>query len=412
MTSRTYTPRQGCRVYWRGLPAQRDTSLKSLALTIVVFTFSRLVVNFTRRFPYPFIPAIAEQLGTSVGSVQTALALSWGVGLASPIFGTLSERYGRKPVMLAGLLFMAVISLLGAVVPQFWMFAAVAIGYGIGKMIFDPALQAYIGERIPYHNRAKVWGAIEFSWAGSLFIAAPLTGFLLARSGLGWVFVTLAGLMLVSAFLIWRFIPRTDPTQRTARLLGPIGLLRQVRGQPRVLAALGFTFCIAAGQEIFFINYGLWMEASFDLVLTALGIATITIGIAEAVGEVVVALGGDRLGKRNLALYGAVLAGIGFLIVPTLTQSLGVALTGMFVVFVLVEASIVASITLFTELLPEARAVVMSTNISASASGRLLGALVGSRVLALTDNFVLVGAITMIIVLVGCAFMWRVSDIS
>jgi predicted MFS family arabinose efflux permease len=145
--------------------------------------------------------------------------------------------------------------------------------------------------------------------------------------------------------------------------------------------------------------------------LTALGIATITIGIAEGIGELVVALGGDRLGKRNLALYGALLAGIGFLIVPTLTQSLGVALTGIFVVFVLIEASIVASITLFTELLPEARAVMMSANISASASGRLLGALVGGVVLNLTDSFVVVGAVTMVIVLVGCAFMWRVRGI-
>src|SRR5690606_19115646 len=101
-------------------------------------------------------------------------------------------------------------------------------------------------------------------------------------SGLGWVFVTLAVLMTASAVLIWRYIPRTNPTLRTARLLGPLEALRQVREHPRVMAALGFTFCTIAGQEIFFINYGLWMEASFDLVLTTLGIATITIGIAEA----------------------------------------------------------------------------------------------------------------------------------
>lgn len=390
---------------------KKAASLKSLALTIVVFTFSRLVANFTRRFAYPFIPAIAAQLGTSVVSVQTVLALSWGVGLASPIFGTLSERYGRKPVMLAALLFMAAISVLGAVWTQFWMFAVVMIGYGIGKIIFDPALQAYIGERIPYHSRARVWGAIELSWAGALFVAAPLTGFLLARSGLGWVFVTLAVLMTASAVLIWRYIPRTNPTLRTARLLGPLEALRQVREHPRVMAALGFTFCTIAGQEIFFINYGLWMEASFDLVLTTLGIATITIGIAEAVGELVVTVGGDSLGKRNLALYGAILAGVGYLVVPMLTQSLGVALTGMFVLFVLIEASIVASITLFTELLPEARAVMMSANISAMSFGRLFGALVGGSVLSLTNSFVVVGAVTMVIVLVGCAFMLRVRGI-
>ncbi|MBZ0301060.1 MAG: MFS transporter, partial [Anaerolineae bacterium] len=165
--------------------------MKQFPRTVLALTAARTVVNMTRRFAYPFIPAIAERVRVPVASVQSALALSWGVGLFSPAFGVLSERFGRKPVMLGALGLMAAASLLGALVPQFWAFALVVIAFGVSKMIFDPALQAYIGDRVPFAKRARAWGAIELSWSVSLFVAAPLTGFLLEHTGLQPVFAVL-----------------------------------------------------------------------------------------------------------------------------------------------------------------------------------------------------------------------------
>ena len=213
--------------------------MKSFLPVIIAFILSRITVNFTRRFAYPFVPAIADQLGTSVGDVQTVLALAWGVGVASPVFGALSERFGRKPVMLGVLLVLAAISLLGTVLPAFWVFAVVMIGYGIGKMIFDPAMQAFIGERIPYERRAMAWGAIEVSWAGALFVAAPLTGFLLARNSLHLVYFSLFLMMAASAVLIWRVIPGAAPGKRHPAFNNPLTLLRQVRQQPACVGGAG-----------------------------------------------------------------------------------------------------------------------------------------------------------------------------
>ena len=153
------------------------------------------------------------------------------------------------------------------------------------------------------------------------------------------------------------------------------------------------------------------MEQSFDLLLTALGAVTLVIGVAELVGELVVSLVGDRLGKRNLALYGALLSGVGFAVIPHLNHSLPLAMIGMFVLFVLIEVAIVASITLFTEIMPESRAVMMSSNISAGSMGRLVGALLGGGLLALTNDFALVGVVALVIVALGSSLMWRIRDI-
>jgi MFS transporter, DHA1 family, inner membrane transport protein len=382
--------------------------LNNIPILILVFGAGRLVINMTRRFAYPFIPAIAQRLAAPVSSVQTALAISWGVGVLSPLFGGLSERYGRKRVMLGALALLTLASLVGALLLHIWVFAFVVIAYGVSKMIFDPALQAYIGDQVPFGQRARVWGAIELSWSLSLFVAAPLTGFLLSEASLQAVFLALGALMLLSLGLIWRFIPADEPRSTTQRTVVLPPFARLFREKPQVLAALGYTLCLIAGQEIFFINYALWMEASFDLVLAALGLVTVVIGIAEAVGELVVSGLGDRVGTQRLALWGSLFTAIGFLVLPLTSHSLPLALVGMFGLFVLIEVAIVASITLFTELLPEARSVMMSANIGAASLGRLFGALVGGSLYALTGNFVLIGAVTMGIVLAGSGLMWRV----
>lgn len=366
----------------------------------------------TRRFAYPFIPAIAQRLGTSVASVQTALALSWGVGIFSPAFGALSERFGRKPVMLGALAAMALVSLLGILFPQFWAFAFVVVAYGICKMIFDPALQAYVGDRVPFAQRARAWGAIELSWSGSLFAIAPLTGFLLERGGLQPVFTVLFVALCIGLALIWFMIPDGSAPAKSHEPAAPRPpILRTLRERPVILAALAYAFCMIVGQEIFFITYALWMQSSFNLALGTLGVATIVLGAAEAGGEIVVSAAGDRFGMHNMALYGALLAGVGFAIIPHLNQNIGIALVGMFILFVLVEMAIVASIGLFTEVLPDARSVMMSANVSAMSIGRLVGVLVGGGLYELTGSFPLIGLVTMAIVLIGCGFMWRLRRI-
>lgn len=384
--------------------------MKNFLPVILALTTARLVINMTRRFAYPFIPAIAQRLSVPVASVQTALAISWGVGIFSPVFGTLSERFGRKPVMLGALALMALVSLLGIAFPQFWVFAFVVVAFGICKMIFDPALQAYVGDRVPFAQRARAWGAIELSWSGSLFAIAPLTGVLLERGGLQPVFAVLFVALCIGLALIWRVIPDGGPPPKAA-VNEPAApprppILRTLRERPAVFAALAYAFCMIVGQEIFFINYALWMQASFDLALGALGVATIVLGLAEAGGEIVVSAAGDRIGMHNMALYGALAAGVGFAVIPNLNQDIGIALVGMFVLFVLVEMAIVASIGLFTEVLPDARSVMMSANVSAMSIGRLVGVLVGGGLYELTGSFSLIGVVTMVIVLVGCAFMW------
>lgn len=394
---------------------QTQTDEKQLTSSVITLTLTRLVVNMTRRFGYPFAGAIASELSVPLLNVQNVLSLQVGLGVTSPLFGGLSERYGRKRVMLTLTLLMAAAAISGALLPSFGVFVVVMLTFGFAKMIIDPTVLAYIGDRVPYHRRGLVIAATELGWAGALLVAAPLVGFLLEYASLQAVFVVFALMLSGIAVLLWLRIPDDTPlhpvvsasTSDTApkRGFSVQALLNIGRKYPAALITLAFPFCISTANEIFFINYGIFMEVSFGLALAALGVVTIVVSAAEIGGEVSVMGLADRFGKRRIAIIGTLVSSFAYLVLPHLSFSLPLALVGIFVMFLFVEIGIVAALPIFTEMLPQQRSVMMSGVIGMASLGRLVGGASGSFLYALSDSFALIGLVACVIGLVAALVM-------
>lgn len=364
--------------------------------SIFAIVLARLAINVTRRFPYPFVSPIGEAFGVAAVDIQNVIGLTNGAGLLSPLFGVVSERYGKKTVMIGALLMMTGLSALGAIFADYGVFVLVMFGLVVGKIIYDPTFQAYIGDLIHFSRRARVMGIAELSWALSLVIAAPVAGFLLEVSTLQAIFVFLAVLLGTSAFVFWLLVEPVGgkASQRQSRLLSPLAAMRVVSAHPPAVFALFFTICLTASHEIFYINYGLWMEDSFGLILTALGAVTIVIAVAEVIGEFIVITLADRFGAKRTSMCGMLGAAICFLIIPNLSFSLPVAMFGIFVMFICVETAIVSALPLFSELLPDSRAIMMSANVGAHSLGRMAGAALGAIIYSFSaGNFLLIGLV-------------------
>jgi len=388
---------------------------RKLILSIAAIIFGRLVINITKRFPYPFVSAIATNFGVTAASIQNVIALNNATGLLSPVFGTMSERYGRKPIMLAMLAMMTIMSFLGAIFADYGVFVIVLFAFGIGKIIYDPTFQAYLGDVIPFHRRARIMGTAELSWAFSLIIAAPVVGFLLDASNLQVVFLFLGICLALGTIGIAIFVEsdgKSKDERKSIKVINPITAFQVIRKHPAAVYALIFAICLTISHEMFFINYGLWMESSFDLVLTALGTVTVVIAIAEIIGEFIVITIADRVGTKLTSMLGMLVAAISFAIIPSLTFSLPVALFGIFIMFIGIETAIVASLPLFTEILPDARAIMMSANMGAHALGRVIGAFIGGFIYATTDgNFVIVGLFAGVMGIIAFFVMWRLIPV-
>ncbi len=375
---------------------------------LATLTFARLIIQMTRRFPYPFLPEISRQLSVPLDSVQNVMAVNAGVGVGSPLLGPIGERYGRKRVMMGTLVLMAFTSVLGALAPQFALFAGVMIAFGVVKMVFDPAISAYIADRVPYERRGTAIGVTELSWAGSLLVAAPLAGFLLGASGLQSVFLMLVVASLLALGAVYRYLPADHPSGGDIpRSITPAATWRALRSDPVAFRALAYALLLVTANEIFFINYSAYMEATFGLALTALGTVTIVVAVAEVCGEFAVIGLADRFGKRRVALIGVGLSSLGYIILPLFSFSLPLTLVIVFIIFLMLESAIVASLPMFTEILPNARAIMMSSYVGAESFGRLVGAALGGWLFVTLGNFETTSAIATAIALCSWFLLWR-----
>lgn len=367
-------------------PLRKDSSAarpvaRGLPLQIGAATLARLIINTSKRFPYPFASALSRGLGVPLTGVTYLIAINQATGILSPVFGPLGDRWGYRLMMLAGLSMLAVGMLAGGLLPVYGMILLALFLVGLGKSLFDPALQSYIGERVPYQRRGLAIGVVEFSWAGSSLVGIPLVGLLIA--GFGWrsPFLVLGGLGLLGVVMLGYLIPRDD--RRSSGITNTIGFReawRRLSRERAALGALGFSLLIAAANDNLFVIYGVWLESSFGLSVLALGAATMTIGLAELLGEGLTAFVADRLGLKRALFTGLVLAASSYILLPFVGRTLSLALAGLFVTFLTFEFTVVTGISLFTEILPGARATMMSSNVAAMSVGRVIGALIGGSI--------------------------------
>jgi len=365
-----------------------------LALQIGAASLCRLLLNTARRFPYPFAPALSRGLDVPLAAVTSLIAVNQVTGLLSLVFGPLSDRWGYRTMLFAGLGFLSAGMLGGALFPWYAVVLAGLFLAGLGKSMYDSALQAYVGERVPFRRRGMVVGFMETVWAGSTLVGVPLVGLLISRFGWRAPFFVLGALALLGLGTLFLVIPgggdeRVEDGTRFSMLRAWKKLLHQKAG----LGMLGFAFFISIANDNFFVVYGAWMEQSFHLTVVALGMTTTIIGGAELLGETLTASLGDRIGLHRSMTIGLVLSTLSYLALPAVQDSLPGALGILFALFLFTEFAIVAALSVSTEVMPDARATMMSGYLAAASLGRVIGALMGGLVWTL-GGIAAVGAVS------------------
>ena len=144
--------------------------------------------------------------------------------------------------------------------------------------------------------------------------------------------------------------------------------------------ALAFIFLVSTANDALFVVYGAWLEDSFGLSIVALGLGTGTIGLAELLGETMTATLADRIGLKRSVMTGLTICIIFYMIMPIVSQTIPMAFASLFLIFVAFEFVVVTSVSMATELLPQARATMMATYMATAGLGRVAGALIGGPI--------------------------------
>ncbi|AOK19782.1 MFS transporter [Burkholderia cepacia] len=196
----------------------------------------------------PSLPAMADALHGTDAQLQLTLTLYMaGYALSMLVSGPLSDRYGRRPVLIGGLCVYVVASVACACSTGIAAIVAARIFQALGGCCGTVVGRVIVRERFPAAMQATMLGRISAGMALSPVIA-PLAGSVLAE-WLGWrgVFAWLAAGGLVAAAMVLRYLPETResdarPAPGTGLLRTYAGLLRERRFL-RYSLAISFAYC-------------------------------------------------------------------------------------------------------------------------------------------------------------------------
>jgi len=177
----------------------------------IILSFTLVVVTLGFGMVIPIFPFYIEKLGAS-GSQYGLLIALYAIMqfLFSPFWGGLSDRVGRKPVLLIGILGSGLTLLMFGLSSQLWMLYAARLLSGLLASATMPAALAYIGDSTSEAERGGGIGQLGAA-AGLGLILGPGLGGWLAEDSLSTPFFIAAALSLVAVLLIAAFLPESLP---------------------------------------------------------------------------------------------------------------------------------------------------------------------------------------------------------
>ncbi|MEA3057144.1 MAG: transporter, family, tetracycline resistance protein [Actinomycetota bacterium] len=260
----------------------------------------------------PILPLYAERFTedtTLVGLLVASFSLMQLV--FAPVLGRLSDRYGRKPVLVASLLGTAVGSLLMGVAGSLWLLFLGRIVDGVSGSSISVA-QAAVVDVAPAAQRARLLGLLSAAF-GVGFVAGPALGGLSALGGPKLPFLVAGTIAFVNALVALRRLPETNPAITGAREVVEDAEPAPSRTGLRQLVVLNLVWLSAfsAFEATFALlgerRFGL-TEASIAAVFVAIGV--FHVGVQTRFVQPMV----ERTGERGALRAGLVSLGLGLVV--------------------------------------------------------------------------------------------------
>lgn len=243
----------------------------------------------------------------------------------APLLGALSDRYGRRPVLILSAFGLGIDYMIMALAPNLsWLFVGRVIS-GITSASFTVSF-AYVADTVPGEKRAGAYGMIGSIW-GVGFIIGPLVGGLLAGLGPRFPFWGAASLSLASAVyglvVLPESLPRSLRHPLSLRRANPIGALSMIRGQKQLSGFLSVNFLNFLAFQVLPSVYVLYAEYRYNWGYALVGSALALVGACNIIVQgLLVRRFVSRFGERLTLLVGLFAGIAGFAMWGLATNSL------------------------------------------------------------------------------------------
>jgi len=342
---------------------------------ILLLSFSLVVVTLGFGMVIPVFPFFIEDLGGGGSELGLLVATSAFLEfIFGPIWGSISDRVGRKPVLLLGMIGNGLSLFLFGLSTQLWMlFAARALSGMLSSATTATAL-AYISDTTSEEDRGGGMGILGAAMALGIMLGPGLGGWLAGES-LSTPFFISAGLCLITFFLILILLPESLPSEaRRATglntvnprelwhaLFSPIGVL--------LFMVTFFSFGLTNFEAIF----GLYALEKFGYGPERVGTILMVVAIVSTIGKALLTGPTTKKWGEVKVIRGSLIAGsVGFIVLllantyPTILLS-----TGFFILSKTLLRP--AALALISKRAPQGKGAMMGLSNSFISLGRILG---------------------------------------
>ena len=358
---------------------------------LLTLFFTMIVVMIGFGIIIPIMPFYVEHFGVGGTGLGLLMALfSTMQFIFSPFWGSLSDRYGRKKIMLIGAFGSGLSLILSGLAPTYWLLLAARALGGILSAATMPTAMAYVGDSTDERGRGAGMGLIGAAMGVGMVIGPGLGGWM-SEISLAAPFFLAGGLGLLSMLPIWFILPESLPearrTQGKVALHGPqlAVLWKALRGPLGFLLFLAFlvNFALANFESVF----GLYASARYAYGPQQVGTIMMVIGIVSSLVQMVLTgPATHRFGERGVIKASLLFSVLGFVLM-SLAEGPGIILltVGFFVFSNAMLRPAIMSLT--SKMARGGQGAALGMNNAYQSLGRVAGPLWAGMMFDLNINF-------------------------
>lgn len=353
----------------------------------------------------PLIPMFSDVFNVSaevVGLIVPAYLITYGI--ATLVYGILSDRFGQRPVIFGSLISFVFLTGLTAVVDSVSTMITIRLLTGLGAAGVVPISLALIGYLFPYYERGRALGWLFGAMAGGMAFGSALGALLepiITWQGLFLVVSVLALLVGLILFPYRSLMAKKSSEGGSVDFRKLIGTYKALLGSKRGIQTYSYVLFNGIFHSGTFTWLGLYFAQHYGLNATGIGLSILGYGIPGLLFGPLIGRLADRFGRNKLIPMGIIISGL-----TAITFALGLPLIAMnFVVAFLslgydMTQPLLAGIV--TDLHPN-RGVAMGLNVFTLFIGFGLGSLIFSGVLqwGIATAFIVFGIVALLVSVVA-----------
>jgi len=386
---------------------ERSAARSATSLILPVLCLCSFAVPFNNYILSPILVDVSNDLGVSLatgGLLGTIFAVP--AATMALVMGPLSDKYGRRPVLVFGVAMLALANLLSALA---WSYPALAVFRflgGFGTAALSPTMFAAVGDAFDYRQRGRAIGILMSSntmaMALGIPIAAVLAGLFHWRVAYGFLAVSL----LIALVVLWTQYPRIKRPESSPPLSTYFREYAGLYGDPSVLSIYICIILNGVGYVAWLTYMGAFFVERFGLATQNLALVTAALGFGVVAGANLGGRIGDRIGgHKGITVASGFLAAAALLVQTHLVP--WVAL-GAFVNFVFgfpMGARFTSMLTMLSEQNPDARGRLLAMNTNGFQAGVVVGAALGGQIVE-RAGYGMLGIVGAVLIALSGVVVW------